>query len=144
MNIICFGDSNTYGGYFDECYDADSRRVDILATETGWTICNMGQNGREIPESAFAFPKDTDLLIIMLGTNDLLQGKSPEYAAKRLEQFLANVSLERGKILLVAPPPMTFGVWVSSAQLIDNSLIFARLCHALAEKLDIRFANAGK
>ena len=48
MNVICFGDSNTYGydprGYFGGRYDADSRWVDILAMETGWTIPNMGQN----------------------------------------------------------------------------------------------------
>ena len=39
MKVICFGDSNTYGydprGYFGGRYDADSRWVDILATETG-------------------------------------------------------------------------------------------------------------
>lgn len=38
----------------------------------------MGLNGREIPSSAPQFPADTDLLIVMLGTIDLLQGKSPE------------------------------------------------------------------
>ena len=52
MNVICFGDSNTYGydprGYFGGRYDADSRWVDILAAETGWTVRNMGQNGREM------------------------------------------------------------------------------------------------
>ena len=55
MNVICFGDSNTYGydprGYFGGRYDADCRWVDILATETGWTFYNMGQNGREIPSA---------------------------------------------------------------------------------------------
>ena len=76
MKVICFGDSNTYGydprGYFGGRYDADSRWVDILATETGWTVCNMGQNGREIPSVVPALPADTDLLIVMLGTNCLL------------------------------------------------------------------------
>jgi len=79
MNVICFGDSNTYGydprGYFGGRYDADCRWVDILAAETGWTVSNLGQNGREIPSSAPAFPAGTDLLIVMLGTNDLLQGR---------------------------------------------------------------------
>ena len=50
MNIICFGDSNTYGydprSYLGGRYNPDSRWVDILAEKTGWTVCNMGQNGR--------------------------------------------------------------------------------------------------
>ena len=129
MEVICFGDSNTYGydprGYFGGRYDADSRWVDILAAETGWTVCNMGQNGREIPSAAPAFPDDTDLLIVMLGTNDLLQGRSPEQAAGRLERFLSGVSMDQSKVLLIAPPPVTLGAWVSSSQLIDDSCTFA-------------------
>lgn len=148
MNVICFGDSNTYGydprGYFGGRYDADCRWVDILAGETGWDISNMGQNGREIPAAAPAFPADTDLLIVMLGTNDLLQGRSPEQAAEQLERFLVGISLDRNKILLVAPPPMAMGEWVPSPQLIEDSRTFAQLCRALAERLSIRFADAGK
>ena len=148
MKVICFGDSNTYGydprGYFGGRYDADSRWVDILAMETGWTISNMGQNGREIPSAAPAFPADTDLLIVMLGTNDLLQGRSPEQAAERLERFLSGISLEQGKILLIAPSPVTQGTWVPSPQLIDDSRAFVRLCQVLAERLGVRFADAGK
>ena len=146
MNVICFGDSNTYGydprGYFGGRYDADSRWVDILAMETEWTISNMGQNGREIPSAAPAFPADTDLLIVMLGTNDLLQGCSPTQAAKRLARFLSGVSLDRSKVLLIAPPPMTLGEWAPNQQLIDDSHTFAKCCQTLAEQLGIRFANA--
>ena len=148
MNIICFGDSNTYGydprGYFGGRYDADSRWVDILAVETGWTVYNMGQNGREIPSSAPFFLADTDLLIVMLGTNDLLQGRSPEQAAERLERFLTDISLDQSRILLIAPPPVTLGEWVPSPQLIDDSRAFVRLCQVLAERLGVRFADAGK
>lgn len=147
MNVICFGDSNTYGydprDYFGGRYGADCRWVDILAAETGWTISNMGQNGREIPVAAPAFPVDTDLLIVMLGTNDLLQGRSPEQAAERLERFLSGISLDRSKIMLIAPPPMAMGEWVPSPQLIEDSRTFARLYQALAEWLGIRFADAG-
>lgn len=148
MNVICFGDSNTYGydprGYFGGRYDADSRWVDILAEKTGWTICNMGENGREIPFAAPSFPADTDLQIVMLGTNDLLQGRSPEQAAERLERFLLSLSLNRSKLLLIAPPPVKRGAWVPSQQLIDDSHAFARLCQALAEHLGTRFTDAGK
>lgn len=148
MNVICFGDSNTYGydprDYFGGQYDADSRWVDILSAQTGWTISNMGQNGREIPSSASAFPADTDLLIVMLGTNDLLQGRSPEQAAERLERFLSGISLNRSKLLLIAPPPVALGAWVPNQQLIDDSHTFAHLCQALAERMGICFADAGK
>ena len=148
MNVICFGDSNTYGydprGYFGGRYNADSRWVDILAAETGWTVCNMGQNGLEIPSTAPDFPADTDLLIVMLGINDLRQGKSPKQAAERLERFPSGISLDRSKILLIAPPPVKRGVWVPDQQLIDDSHTFSRLCQALAKHLGIRFADAGK
>ena len=148
LNVICFGDSNTYGydprSYLGGRYDPDSRWVDILAMETGWSISNMGQNGREIPSAALAFPADTDLLIVMLGTNDLLQGRSPEQAAERLERFLSDTSLDRSKLLLIAPPPVQRGAWVPDQQLIDDSHAFAQLCQTLAEHLGIRFADAGK
>ena len=137
MKVICFGDSNTYGydprGFFGGRYEADNRWVDILAAETGWTVYNMGQNGREIPGTAPAFPSDIDLLIVMLGTND-----------EELEHFLSGISLDRSKILLIAPPPMTRGAWVPGQQLMDTSHTFARLCQALAKQQGIRFADAGK
>lgn len=118
--------------------------MDILAAETGWTVCNTGQNGWEIPSSAPSFPTNTDLLIVMLGINDLLQGRSPKQAADRLERFLSSLSLDRSKILLIAPPPVKRGAWVSDQQLIDDSRTFARLCQALAEQMGVHFANAGK
>ena len=147
MNIICFSDSNTYGydprGYFGGRYEAGSRWGDILAAETGWMIRNLGQNGREIPSASPTFPVETDLLIVMPGTNDLLQGCSPTQAAERLARFLSGVSLDRSKVLLITPPPMTLGKWVPNQQLIDDSHTFAKCCQTLAEQPGIRFANAG-
>lgn len=147
MKVICFGDSNTYGydprSWLGGRYDADSRWVDILAGSTGWTVRNMGANGREIPRTAPDIPPDTDLLIVMLGSNDLLQGLSPEEAAGKLERFLSDLSLPRDKILLIAPPTMCRGEWVPNQQLIDNSRIFARCCRDLSMRLGIRFADAG-
>ena len=102
------------------------------------------ENGREIPPAAPNLLTDTDLLIVMLGTNDLLQGRSPEQAVKRLDRFLSGISLDRSKILVIAPPPMTLGAWVPSQQLIDDSHAFVWLCQALAEHLGICFADAGK
>lgn len=147
MNVICFGDSNTYGydprSWLGGRYNADSRWVDILASETGWTVCNMGVNGRTIPRTALDIPPDTDLLIVMLGSNDLLQGRRPEEAAGKLERFLSGLSLLRDQILLIAPPPMSLGEWVPNRQLIDDSRTFAQCCRSLVGRLGIRFVDTG-
>ena len=146
MKVVCYGDSNTFGydprGYFGGQYDAPW--PEILAEKLGCTVLNWGENGREIPKTPVSFPEDTDLLIIMLGTNDLLQGASPEAACEKMERFLESVTLDREKILLLAPPPMQLGVWVSNQVLIDDSVTFAEYCKALAARLGIRFADAGE
>lgn len=147
MNVICFGDSNTYGydprSYFGGRYSPDSRWPDILGEQTGWAVLNQGENGREIPTAGVRFPPGTDLLIIMLGTNDLLQGRSPAAAAGRMERFLKGINLPREKILLIAPPPVTLGAWVPDRARVDDSAALASRYQALAGRLGIRFANAG-
>ena len=89
------------------------------------------------------FPPGTDLLIILLGTNDLLQGRSPAAAAGRMERFLKGINLPREKILLIAPPPVTLGAWVPDRARVDDSAALASRYQALAGRLGIRFANAG-
>ena len=74
----------------------------------------------------------------------LLQGQSPERAAEKLERFLSAIPLEQSILLLLAPPFMALGEWVSDQRLIDDSHIFARGCRALAKQLGIHFADAGK
>lgn len=145
MNVICFGDSNTYGydprGCFGGRYDADSRWVDILAARTGWNIKNEGMNGRELPRGAISVPGDTDLLIVMLGTNDLLQGRSVDVVAARMEKLVTG--LTRRKVLLIGPPPMQLGAWVPAQGLINASKELNRAYKALAQRLGIRFVDAG-
>ena len=147
MKVICVGDSNTWGYDPRSClggrYEPDSRWADILAAKTGWAVSNWGLNGRGIPRAAPAFPADTGALLVMLGTNDLLQGSGPAAAAERMEQFLRSVDLGRERLWLIAPPPLAWGEWVRSRQLIEDSRIFARCCRSLAAALGIRFSDAG-
>ena len=155
MKILCFGDSNTYGydprSYFGGQYDPAYRWVDLLAGKLGCTAVNAGEVGREIPVreterlrfARLLRDQKPDLLIIMLGTNDLLQGHSPEAAALRMEDFLTRIDWDPGKILLIAPPPMKLGFWVPTQELADASKELGAAYQALSGRLGIRFADAG-
>lgn len=147
MKIICFGDSNTYGydprSYFGGRYPKDSRWVDLLAEKTGGELINLGENGRSIPRQPVLFPAYTDLLLVMLGTNDLLQGSTPEQTAARMKGFLQSLTLPPEKILLIAPPPMALGDWVTDPALVEASRTLARCYWALAGELGVRFADGG-
>ena len=143
MKVICYGDSNTYG-YDPRSFPGgryDHPWPELLAGKTGWHILNQGENGREIPKSPVQFPEDTDLLILLLGTNDLLQFWTPEAAAEKMERFLSALQLERAKILLLAPPPMAYGEWVQDQELIDDAISLGDRYEALAERMGIGFAR---
>lgn len=156
MRVICFGDSNTYGydprSYFGGRYPAESRWVDLLADKTGWEVINVGENGREIPRREYEltqinqilFREKPDLLTVMLGTNDLLQGATPETATARMEAFLTQLPIGRARILLIAPPTMQLGEWVTEESLIAASKQLAVHYDALARRLGISYADAGK
>ena len=129
MKIVCFGDSNTYG-YDPRSWSGEPYAtpwVDVLSDKVGCTVINAGENGREIPRSEHTLNlllkrhNPVDLLIVMLGTNDLLQGNTPENVAERMERLLEEVQIEKSKILLLAPPPMKLGEWVPNRTLVDAS-----------------------
>lgn len=160
QKILCLGDSNTYG------YDPRNRlggrypeavRWTGRLEKAGWKVANDGENGRAIPrleceiEAAIqaVLREKPDVLAIMLGSNDLLQrpGLAAEACGERMERFLAGLAEktpEGPRVLLVAPPPMEPGAWVPDPALAVQSRRLAGCYKALAERLNIGFADAGK
>lgn len=137
MKIICYGDSNTYG--YDPRLGSSGRLAKnerwtgILDSESDLEIANEGMCGRCIPSSTAEFNSlkkilrqhsDADMLIIMLGSNDLFMTRNAtaEIIADKMQNMLVNVpELTRWKsqsaveledpapasgkrILLVCPP----------------------------------------
>ena len=150
VRILCFGDSNTYGydprGFFDDRYGAEDRWVDLLVKQTGHVIINSGANGREIPRNPYvlrllAEHAPVDIFLVMLGTNDLLQGASAKEAAARMEAFLNLLLPHCKQFLLVAPPPMKRGAWVPTDELVIESIRLADEYKLLAEKLNIPYID---
>jgi len=145
VKVVCYGDSNTFG--YDPQFGrlpAESRWVELVGADTGWKMDNCGQNGRQIPARSPLLPADTELLIVMLGTNDLLQGCSPEETAARMEAFLTVLEPWREKTVLLAPPPLVRGMWVPTDRLVEASRALGALYEALAGRLGVRFGDAGK
>ena len=154
QRLLCFGDSNTYGydprSFFGDRYPKEDRWTGILDSQMEWTILNAGQNGREIPTHpdqiaqvrALLELERPDCLLVMLGSNDLLAhaGFTAEDAAARMEQFLKQ--LPKQSTLLIAPPAMAPGAWVTEERLVTESIRLAECFRALAARLGIYFADA--
>ena len=142
MNILCYGDSNTLGwdprSYFGDLYERPWPL--FLSQHPALQVRTDAACGREIPKGPIAFSPDAELLILMLGTNDLLQGADAEEAARRMERFLATVS--GPEVLLIAPPPLCRGEWVSDETLIARSFRLAEEYRRLARDRGIRFLDA--
>ena len=133
MNIICFGDSNTWGydprSYFGSRYPAESRWPEVLGKKTGWNVLNWGCNGQEIPRETICFPDQTDILIIMLGTNDLLQGADAQETADKMKAFLETIKLPRECVVLICPPALLYGEWVTENRvLLESEKLKASYC----------------
>ena len=155
MKVLCFGDSNTYGydprSFYGSQYPAEHRWVDILGEKSGYHVVNAGENGREIPrregellrfDLMLANQDPVDLLIIMLGGNDLLQGNPVNDVVKRMESFLQHIALDKSQILLIGPPPMKLGAWVPAQSLIEASVALNREYKTLSVRLGVGFVDA--
>ena len=98
--IVCYGDSNTYG--WDPRFFSGDRYdhpwPEQLADMTGYSVANCGEPGRVVPyrkEYLEWFRKDVrkyqpELLVIMLGTNDLINMPVPDAGktAVNMEQMI--------------------------------------------------------
>ena len=138
--IICFGDSNVYGydprSYLGDRYPADVRWTGLLEA-AGWQVNNEGFNGQEIPTMEWErehwcqrlrLAGSPDWVLVMLGGNDLLCHPrfTAEDVAKRmrvmLSRLLAVSNREKTRFLLISPPPMVPGSWVTEERLLIRSV----------------------
>ena len=153
--ILCLGDSNTYGfdprSYIGSRYPETVRWTCLLQKDSR-EIINCGQNGLCIPrEYQYAIYRDAirshlplDLIIVMLGSNDLLEEEPVDEIALKMERFLCILqeSFPDTEILLISPPVMKIGSWVPSQEPIDASRELGKTYQALAEQLEIFHADA--
>lgn len=162
--IIFYGDSNTYG--FDPRdmwggrYDKEFIWTNILSKNTDYEAINRGENGREIPHTSSQYnwldrmlirEGSFDLFAVMLGTNDLLimLNANEDKITARMEEFLRFVSEHpsvKGKadILLISPIEVKLSGYQDADRFNRVSQDLGKSYKALAEKLNIHFADASE
>lgn len=150
MKILCIGDSNTYGydprSYIGSRYQEDVRWTNRLE---GHEVINRGVNGMKVPRehrrhAGMIRAERPDLVIIMLGTNDLLSGVSAEEITARMEAFLDAVMSAGRPVMLISPPVLQYGEWVLDDEIVGESESLGGLYRALADRKGCMFADAGK
>ena len=150
MKILCIGDSNTYGydprSYIGSRYPAEVRWTDRLS---GCEVINCGVNGMTIPRGQSRYAglirmNDPDLVIVMLGTNDLFSSLSAGQITARMGVFLGSV-LSAGKpVLLISPPVLQYGEWVMDDDLVEESEELGDLYRELAAEKGCMFADSAE
>jgi len=175
--ILCYGDSNTHG--------LESRTKLRFSEEERWTcllqkylgpdyhIIEEGLNGRTtvfedplyegLNGLAYLYPcimshKPLDLLIIMLGTNDVKErfGATPDNVGRGMERLIQKAIDTREafrdntpKILLLAPPPILQGYDLTAVagqmgkNCVEKSRALAEEYRKVAELKGCHFLDAG-
>ena len=155
MRIVCLGDSNTWGydsrSAFGDQYPSHIRWTGILK-QHGYDVVNLGMNGMCIPVGAqLTWVKETietedpfDVLIIMLGSNDLLRNDAAETIGLHLQELLEKMKqiVTPERILVIAPPYLHQGTWVDTELQIQESKKLAQVYHKAAGLAGTMFLDA--
>ena len=173
FRILCYGDSNTWGFPPDggKRYHINDRWPGVLQNHLGkkaiifeeglngrttmWDDPLMpGRNGRKALLPILNHYTPLDLIIIMLGTNDLKVrfNKSAKSIAEGVKRLCQDVKISKSgrsetipEILLVAPPPileLSHKMRIEFEGAIEKSTSLAKHYSKVATLLNIHFLNA--
>ncbi|MCQ2534174.1 MAG: SGNH/GDSL hydrolase family protein [Clostridia bacterium] len=175
--ILCFGDSLTWGynPLTGGRHDENIRWTGVLQTILGsdYVVIEEGQNGRTIATDdpcegeknglKYVLPcmesqKPFDLMVVMLGTNDLKIrfnyvstdiADEMEILIKKILAFVRFTLSDKARVLLIAPPLVgenisesAFGESFGYKRACEVSSELANLYKALAGKYELEFLNA--
>ena len=175
VNILCYGDSNTYGHVPIACtrYDSDTRWTGILQNKLGkaFNVIEEGCNGRttvfddpdepwknglKFLRTCLNTHKPVDVVIVMLGSNDLktVFHASSEDIAEGMEKIVCDIrkftNYKQGfipKIILMCPPAIGEGICESpfntsfDITAVERSKQLPLLYSKIAEKYGCIFVN---
>lgn len=176
-SVLCFGDSNTYGQTTanrpDDRYGPNTRWPGIMRNKlgAGWLVIEEGlsgrttvsddpiegaeKNGRTYLRPCVMSHKPLDLIIVMLGTNDLkirFQKPASEIAmgvgalVSDIKSMPAGIDGKTPEIMIISPPPILEDLkgWDSVFDGgREKSLQFAEEFERVADAQEVHFYDAG-
>lgn len=173
--ILCYGDSNTWGADpepdSDQRFDENTRWTGILANDLGsdYTIIEEALNGRttvrDDPTDLYRNGKDylipcllsqrpLDLVVVMLGTNDLkTRFNVSAWDIADGMRFLGNIILasqagrnnKAPQLLMMSPPPLVpSNLLPHFTGAVEKSEQLAKHYAEVADELGCYFLNAGE
>ena len=113
--ILCYGDSNTWGydprDLIENRYPAEIRWTDALSDR--YRVLNLGLNGRTVLPSQWELSylqemldrNAPDAVTVLLGSNDLLEGRSPRETGEAMKSLLLFLQQRPMTLLLLGLPP---------------------------------------
>ena len=172
QRILCYGDSNTWGSdpSGDERFPDDVRWTGVLAKTLGssYTVIEEGLGGRttvrDDPTDLYRNGKDylipcllshrpLDLVVLMLGTNDLkTRFNVSAWDIADGMRFLGNIILasqagrdnKAPQLLMMAPPPLiSTNLLPHFTGAVEKSEQLAAYYAEVAQELGCQFLNAG-
>jgi lysophospholipase L1-like esterase len=157
--LILLGDSNTYGydprGFMGGRYPEEARWTTMVrkALADFYEVVEEGMNGRQLPDVKYGFFTSMlaeldadDVVVMMLGTNDILLTYNPDakQAAIKMERVLEYVTQNfKGKFIMIAPPYIE-AIESELQRYKDASVEMNQLFMELAEKYGIVAFDASK
>lgn len=172
-SVLCYGDSNTWGydpltqarfppevrwtGVLAGCLGADYRVIEegLNGRTTRWDDpIETDRNGLAYLRPCIESHQPLDLVVVMLGTNDLKQrfnlsasdiAQSAAGAAEAAYRFANGPEGRRTAVLLVAPPAVTTLTDLDQlfAGAVEKSRQFSRFYRLWAERIGLPFFDAG-
>ena len=152
MKIVCYGDSNTFG------YDGDAvmggrfpegrRWPDLLGQMLGCETVNCGLNGRRVPRFQRSIDADVALVqrcgdgavvIVMLGSNDILAEAEAEDTAEHMRIFLEALRKAMPQSAIVLAAPLSLSAYGDEYARRSDEL--AEAFGQVAEELGLPFVN---
>ena len=159
--LILYGDSNTYG-YDPERmgmrYPEGVRWASLVAQSLRdeYEVVNEGMNGRPLPvlpyderylNKMLSDMAEDDVLIMMLGTNDILLTNRPDAASAimRMDAFLSSSMIQQRvfQMMVIAPPHVGAGE-KSMHRYYEESIKMNEGFRALCSKKKVHFANSAE